>query len=122
MTVRSTHHRIARAAAVVVAGTVLGVAGSLAFVAAEATSPTAACRASRSDLMRAAESARRLQALRPELFEQSPRPADRNDLRLAAEWARRMEILDPDGRCRPPAEWDHPGALSASCVGPAQRQ
>lgn len=98
MTVRSTHHRLGRAAAVVVAGSVLGVTGSLALAAAQDNRQIEACRPSASDLVRAAESARRLQTLRPELFEQSPRPADYDDLRLAAEWARRMAILDPDGR------------------------
>jgi hypothetical protein len=39
-----------------------------------------------------------LQAQRPELFEQSPRPADYDDLRLAAEWSYRLSYLDPDGQ------------------------
>ena len=59
------------------------------------------CRASAADLQRAAESARVLQTQRPELFEQSPRPADYDDLRLAAEWARRLDSLDPDGQAAP---------------------
>jgi hypothetical protein len=98
-------NRIARIAAIAVAGATLGITGSFAATdAQDAPAPSAtACRATAADLQRAAEAARMLQSQRPELFEQSPRPADYADMRLAAEWAYRVDHLDPDGqppRCR----------------------
>ena len=50
-------------------------------------------RATDADLRLAAEWARRMEILAPELYRMSPRPASYTDLRLAAEWARRLEIL-----------------------------
>jgi hypothetical protein len=43
--------------------------------------------ASAADLMRAADGARVLEAQRPDVFAQTPRPADATDLRIAAAWA-----------------------------------
>jgi hypothetical protein len=90
--------RIGRIAAIAVVGATLGVTGAFAVTSAQdaPASPTTACRASAADLQRAAEAARMLQSQRPELFEQSPRPADYDDLRLAAEWAYRLDHLDPE--------------------------
>ena len=50
-------------------------------------------RATEADLRLAAEWARRMEILAPELYRMSPRPASYADLRLAAEWARRLEVL-----------------------------
>ena len=50
-------------------------------------------RATEADLQFAAEWAREVEILAPELSRMSPRPASYTDLRLAAEWARRLEIL-----------------------------
>jgi hypothetical protein len=50
-------------------------------------------RASETSLRLAAESARRMEVLAPEIYRASPRPASYIDLRLAAEWARRLETL-----------------------------
>ena len=66
--------------------------------AQDAPTSSSGCRASAADLQHAAEAARVLQAQRPELFEQSPRPASYRDLRLAAEWSYRLSYLDPDGQ------------------------
>jgi hypothetical protein len=91
-------NRIGRIAAIAVAGATLGVSGTFAVTSAQdAPASSTACRASAADLQRAAEAARMLQAQRPELFEQSPRPADYDDLRLAAEWSYRLSYLDLDG-------------------------
>ena len=49
--------------------------------------------ASEADLRLAAESARQMEILAPELYRASPRPASYTDLRLAAEWARRLDNL-----------------------------
>ena len=51
---------------------------------------TGSCGATAGDLLRAASGARVLEAQRPELFEQTPRPADSRDLALAASWAARV--------------------------------
>ena len=45
---------------------------------------------SAADLMRAASGARILATQSPEVFEQTPRPANYEDLRLAAEWVERV--------------------------------
>jgi hypothetical protein len=50
-------------------------------------------RATEADLRLAAEWARRMEFLAPELYRMSPKPASYTDLRLAAEWARRLESL-----------------------------
>jgi hypothetical protein len=50
-------------------------------------------RATEADLRLAAEWARRMEILAPELYRMSPRPASYTDLRLAAEWALLLEIL-----------------------------
>ncbi|MBK9178731.1 MAG: hypothetical protein IPM45_04010 [Acidimicrobiales bacterium] len=34
----------------------------------------------------------------------------------------RLRIFPEDSPCRPPAAWDHLGALSARSMGPPQRQ
>lgn len=95
----STFSRISirRAVAVAVAGITMGVTGALA--AAQDNPGVRSCRPTEADLLLAADGARRLEIERPDLFEQSPRPAGYADLRLAAEWARRLEVLDPDGAC-----------------------
>ena len=49
--------------------------------------------AGEADLRLAAESARQMEIMAPELSSISPRPASYTDLRLAAEWARRLENL-----------------------------
>jgi hypothetical protein len=90
-------NRIRRIAAVAVAGATLGVAGTFAVTSAQdAPTSSSSCRASAADLRHAAEAARVLQAQRPELFEQTPRPAGYADLRLAAEWSYRLSYLDPE--------------------------
>ena len=93
--------RIGRIAAIALAGATLGVTGTFAVTSAQDAPSSSTCRPSAADHHRAAEAARMLQAQRPEVFEQSPRPADYDDLRLAAEWAYRLDHLDPDGppRC-----------------------
>ena len=95
-------NRIGRIVAIAVAGATLGVTGTFAVTSAQDAPASLTCRPTAADLQRAAEAARMLQAQRPELFEQSPRPADYDDLRLAAEWAYRLDHLNPDGppRCR----------------------
>ena len=50
-------------------------------------------RATAADLRLAAEWARGMEILAPELYRMSPRPASYTDLRLAAEWAPLLEIL-----------------------------
>ena len=50
-------------------------------------------RATDADLRLAAEWARRMEILAPELSRVSPRPASYTDLRLAADWAPLLEIL-----------------------------
>jgi hypothetical protein len=52
-------------------------------------------RATEADLRLAAEWARRMEILAPELYRMSPRPASYTDLQLAADWARRLEIRSP---------------------------
>lgn len=93
-----------RVVAIAVAGATLGVTGAFAVAVAQddSTSPET-CSATAADLRLAADAARRLEAQRPDIFEQSPRPADHDDLRLAAEWTDRLAELDPDGRvaCTP---------------------
>jgi hypothetical protein len=82
-----------------VAGLTLGVTGAFAVASAQDGPAPVSCRPTETDLLRAAAAAERLEVERPELFAESPRPADHDDLRLAAEWARRLAYLDPDGRC-----------------------
>lgn len=88
-----------RVAAIVVAGAALGVTGAFAVATAQDDPAPAGCEATAFDLRTAADAVRRLEAQRPELFEQSPRPAGYDDLRLAAEWAYRMSVLHPTERC-----------------------
>ena len=78
----------------VTAGAALGIASTFAVASAQDGTPTFDCPPTEADLLFAAESARRLEAERPDLFVDSPR-ARYGDLRLAAEWARRLAILDP---------------------------
>ena len=87
-----------RVVAVVAAATALGVSGAFAVSAtAEDDDPEpVACAPTSADLQRAADAARVLEVQRPDLFDQSPRPAGYGDLRLAAEWSDRMSELDPD--------------------------
>jgi hypothetical protein len=80
----------------VLAGSALGITGAVAVASAQDNAPAPACRPAESDLLRAAEAARMLEAQRPDLFASSPRPAGYDDLRLAAEWARRLDVLDPE--------------------------
>ena len=61
--------------------------------------PAPSCGPTESDLLRAAQAARRLEAQRPDLFAQTDRPASYDDLRLAAEWARRLSYLHPIDGC-----------------------
>ncbi len=79
----------------VAAGVALGITGAFAAGSAQPERTATACPATEADLLRAADAARILEAQRPDLFAQSPRPADHDDLRLAAEWARRLSVLDP---------------------------
>ena len=82
----------------VLAGASLGLTAAVAVSSAQDAAPVSACaRPSEADLLRAADAARVLEAQRPDLFAQSPRPAGYDDLRLAAEWARRLAVLDPAG-------------------------
>lgn len=94
---RST--KIRQMLAATVAGLTLGVTGAFAVAAAQEDSAPASCRPTETDLLRAAAAAQRLELEHPELFAESPRPADHDDLRLAAEWARRMASLDPVAGC-----------------------
>jgi hypothetical protein len=51
--------------------------------------------------------------------------AGERDPKVLAEMAKgklRKKIPDLQRACRPPAAWDHLGGLSASCMGPPQRQ
>jgi hypothetical protein len=98
-TVSRNPRTLRRAVAVAIAGATIGVTGAAAIAATTAPAPVDACRATESDLLRAAYAARQLEAERPEVFEMSPRPADYDDLRLAAEWARRLDSLDPQESC-----------------------
>lgn len=93
---RPTLTRTRRVVAVL-AGAALGVTGAVAVSSAQDPAPVSSCRPSEADLLRAADAARMLEAQRPDLYAQSPRPASYDDLRLAAEWARRLAVLDPDG-------------------------
>jgi hypothetical protein len=88
-----------RAIAIAIAGASLGVTGA-AVVSASDDEPAAieACRSNEADLLRAAYEARKLEALRPELFEDGLR-SRYEDLRLAAEWARRLEAQRPELVC-----------------------
>jgi hypothetical protein len=88
-----------RVLAVAVAGATFGLTGAAAIAATAGSGGAGTCRPSEADLLRAAYAARQLEAEHPELFEQSPRPADYDDLRLAAEWARRLEVLAPQDQC-----------------------
>ena len=88
-----------RAIAVALLGTTIGVGGAFVVAPGQAAPAPVTCRATASDLMQAAEAARRLEAQRPDLFQQSPRRADHDDLRLAAEWTRRLAILRPQEGC-----------------------
>ena len=56
------------------------------------------CRPNEMDLLRAAYAARQLEAQRPDLFPDGTQ-SRYSDLRLAAEWARRLEILRPELMC-----------------------
>ena len=77
----------------------LNITGAFGVPSAQdAPATSSGCRASAADLQHAAEAARVLQAQRPELFEQSPRPASYQDLRLAAEWSYRLSYLDADSQ------------------------
>jgi hypothetical protein len=81
----------ATAAVSVVALTAFGVTRQIR--ADDDTPAVASERATEADLRLAAEWARRMEFLAPELSRVSPRPASHTDLQLAAEWARRLEIL-----------------------------
>jgi hypothetical protein len=87
-----------RALAVAIAGATLGVTGAAVVSASDEPAAVEACRPNEADLLRAAYEARKLEALRPELFEDGLRPRY-EDLRLAAEWARRLEAQRPELIC-----------------------
>lgn len=89
---------VRRVVAIALAATTLGVTGAVAVALAQDDSARETCSATATDLRVAADAVRRLEVQRPDIFRQSPRPADHDDLRLAAEWADRMAELDPDGR------------------------
>jgi hypothetical protein len=90
--------KVRQALAVAVAGMTLGVTGAFAVASAQ-DDPAPRCGPTESDLLRAAQAARRLEAQRPDLFAQTDRPASYDDLRLAAEWARRLSYLHPIDGC-----------------------
>lgn len=90
---------IGRALAVGVAGATFGVLGALAVAEAHDEAPVSVCGPTESDLLRAADAARRLEAERSELFHGSESRATHDDLRLAAEWARRMSHRRPVDGC-----------------------
>lgn len=87
-----------RALAVAIAGATLGVTGAAVVSASDEPAATEACRPNEADLLRAAYEARRLEAVRPDLFEDGL-PSRHADLRLAAEWARRLEAQRPEVVC-----------------------
>ena len=87
-----------RALAVAVAAATLGVSGAAALAAVDEPAAVESCRPNEMDLLRAADAARKLEAQRPELFDDGTR-SRYSDLRLAAEWARRLEVLTPELMC-----------------------
>lgn len=89
---------IRRAVAVGIAGITFGVTGAWAAAAGQSDPAAVTCGPSEADLLHAADAARRLEAVRPDLFEEGMR-ATYDDLRLAAEWARRLAILRPVEGC-----------------------
>ena len=94
----ATHRSMRRAlTSAMAAAALFGLAGGGAIALTDETA-VAPCRASETDLLRAADAARQLEAERPELFEGGTR-ARFDDLRLAAEWARRLESLVPGLVC-----------------------
>ena len=82
---------VATAAVSAVALTAFGVSRQIR--ADDDTPAVVSQRATEADLRLAAEWARRMEILAPELSRISPRPAPYRDLRLAAEWSRRLQIL-----------------------------
>jgi hypothetical protein len=94
----TTHRRMRRALAVGIAGATFGLAGAGAIASTDEPAAVPPCRANEADLVRAADAARQLEAMHPEIFEGSSR-ARFEDLRLAAEWARRLEALAPGLVC-----------------------
>jgi len=94
----TTHRTMRRALAAAMAVATFGLAGVGGTGSTDDPGAAPSCRANETDLLRAAGAARQLEAERAELFEGSPR-ARFEDLRLAAEWARRLEALTPDLMC-----------------------
>ena len=90
---------IRRALAVGVAGATLGALGALAVAEARDEAPATVCGPTASDLLRAADGARRLEVERPELFGGPTPRGSYDDLRLAAEWARRVSELGQAEGC-----------------------
>ena len=90
---------IRRAVAVAVAGVTFGVTGAFAMAAGSDDPAPIDCGSTEHDLLRAAYEARKLEALRPDLFGPASNRSDYDDLRLAAEWARRLAILRPVDGC-----------------------
>jgi hypothetical protein len=90
-----SRRRVRRAVAVVAASAVALTAFGVTWQIRADDDPPAVVpqRATEADLRLAAEWARRMEILAPELDPTSPRSASYTDLRLAAEWARRLESL-----------------------------
>ncbi len=95
----TTNRPIRRVLAVGVAGATFGVLGALAAAEGHDEAPVVVCGPTESDLLNAADAARRLEAERPELFHGAEPRATYYDLRLAAEWERRLSDLRPVEGC-----------------------
>jgi hypothetical protein len=90
---RRVHRGVATAAVSAIALTAFGVAS---LIRSDDDAPAVVPkRATEADLLLAAEWARRMEILAPELHTTSPRRASYTDLRLAAEWAPLLEGLGP---------------------------
>ena len=112
----ATRRTMRWALAVAMAGATLGLAGAGAMASTDGPASVPSCRANESDLLRAADAARQLEAKRPELFESSSR-ARFDDLRVAAEWRAAWKRL-LRGSCAEAAELSGSAAATRTRPGP----